>query len=60
MVVIFFFLNLFFSLRLYSQKYIEEKAGADERDIWAKTHIGKGFVGKSYINVTLEILEDPC
>ncbi|KAH9750120.1 glutathione S-transferase Z1 [Citrus sinensis] len=24
-------------------KYIEEKAGADERDIWAKTHIGKGF-----------------
>ncbi|KDO53856.1 hypothetical protein CISIN_1g0277371mg [Citrus sinensis] len=25
------------------QKYIEEKAGADERDIWAKTHIGKGF-----------------
>lgn len=43
-----------------SQKYIEEKVDADEGDVWTKTHIEKGFVGKPYMNVRMEKLEDTC
>ncbi|KAK9213693.1 hypothetical protein WN944_005678 [Citrus x changshan-huyou] len=42
---------------LTAVKYIEEKVGADEGDVWTKTHIEKGFVGKPYMNLEFSALE---
>lgn len=51
--------NFILFAAFHSQKYFEEKVGADEKVVRAGTHIGKGFAGKYYINITLEKLEDP-
>ncbi|KAK9217099.1 hypothetical protein WN943_005724 [Citrus x changshan-huyou] len=42
---------------LTAVKYIEEKVDADEGDVWTKTHMGKGFVGKPYMNLEFSALE---
>lgn len=51
--------NFILFAAFHLQKYFEEKVGADEKVVGARTHLGKGFAGKYYINITLEKLEDP-
>lgn len=50
---------LFYLLLSIYRSTFEEKVGADEKVVGARTHLGKGFAGKYYINITLEKLEDP-